>query len=857
MSQVFQLEGGQKILISDKHFAEGGEALLYHVESPSEYKNHVAKVYKEGKRTNEKLQKLLYLKKNCPQPFKTENPTSAVVWVKEIIYRSKTFYGFLMRYADGIRLEDICNIKLNPKIGTEWKRFELGQSEAQNLRIKLCHNIAAAVGQLHNENHGAFALMDLKPDNIIVLPNGHVSIIDIDSVQILRDGKVIFHSNARTPEYTPPEAYKKEVSPNRSNWDCFSMAIIFYRLLLGIHPYTGTCKAPFANINENSQLIEHGLFPMGRNKHQFEVIPVPHQKFLMLDGRIKNQFIRCFDQSHDDPSLRPSAREWLQTFVDILGAGYFKSKLKEFQSRWLLPSSPFPIHPLVRRKFNLPPQITYSSLFRSSLNRWLGASEKESLAEQLSRLFEKIVLDNLKYDDLISEHEGLIKWFKEKHGEVVAKYQHALKDITDAIENSEANVSKQLLKDNEAKQHDLANAIQALKLKKVQVEEMLAKGSAMLSKFETRKEELYQEYLFKINNTEQDKASKIEELKKSLNAEREKVLAPLRQATKALHAQWQNLLSDISTSEKNEIGVEIERKDLELSEFREKRFSILKTHSIRQNAHLIFNDIYSTPSEIAAELEKHGFYSAADIVNVLESGSIVNTKGTLIKVNGVGKSRGKELKEWANRVNTIVSNSLKNSEEQIENRHLRTRKQIQEKAKLEVGKANEAYKSQKAEIVNNHPGLFSALDKLKEKESIEIHSITAKAEEDKKHNTKVLEALANKSISEIFPKSVEISKQVSKLKVQNQELELQIEHSISSIQTAKPNAYNEKLDFIFDHFCDQILESKVKAESEIETLRSKAINDHHQIKTSYDEVVERLSTQLKEYDELLERFRSI
>ncbi|WP_374758338.1 hypothetical protein [Thermonema sp.] len=69
-------------------------------------------------------------------------------------------------------------------------------------RLRTAFNICAAVHALHQKG---YVIGDLKPVNIFVLPNGLISIADLDSIQIhTKEGH--FPSMAVTPEYAPPEA---------------------------------------------------------------------------------------------------------------------------------------------------------------------------------------------------------------------------------------------------------------------------------------------------------------------------------------------------------------------------------------------------------------------------------------------------------------------------------------------------------------------------------------------------------------------------------------------------------------------------------------------------------------------------
>ncbi len=97
----------------------------------------------------------------------------------------------------------------------------------------MCFNLSAALSQIHS--YGSYVLVDIKPDNIMIRPDGLISIIDMDSTEVIANGRLIFPAQVATPEYTPPE-YGKSIRNIEKDiigetWDRFGIAVIFYRIL--------------------------------------------------------------------------------------------------------------------------------------------------------------------------------------------------------------------------------------------------------------------------------------------------------------------------------------------------------------------------------------------------------------------------------------------------------------------------------------------------------------------------------------------------------------------------------------------------------------------------------------------------
>jgi serine/threonine protein kinase len=301
----------QTLTLEDAPFASGGEGELYRIIAPSAYKSSVAKLYFKEKRTAKQEEKIKYLIENPPELAQQEGH-QAVIWLEDSAYEAGNFIGFIMPFAKGAKLEILCSNRIPKQFVNDWKRFSLKVPAARDLRLKICFNIATAVYKIHKTQK--YVLVDLKPDNIIIQPNGYISIVDIDSVQVVENELLIFPARVATPEFSPPEYYG-EAKPGKTvifeTWDRFGLAVIFYKLLFGIHPYAGTSLPPndiFVNLQDK---IKAGLFvhsPM--KKGSFKVIPPPHKAFLSLPVHVQNLFVRCFEYGHENFYERPTANEW-------------------------------------------------------------------------------------------------------------------------------------------------------------------------------------------------------------------------------------------------------------------------------------------------------------------------------------------------------------------------------------------------------------------------------------------------------------------------------------------------------------------------------------------------------------------
>lgn len=305
---------GTVIEIDPKPFASGGEGSLHEVQAPTAFEGQVAKIYHPKKRSAERAAKIDYLIQYPPQ-LKTGSEHRSIIWPTQRLQDDKgDFIGFLMPFAEGEKLEILCSAKIPRQIDDRWRRLAFSHPEALRLRLKVCYNLAIAVAQIHAV--GRYVLVDLKPDNVLITSDGLLSIVDTDSLEVREEGKLLHGAAVATPEFTPPEYYRG-VRPGEQGvgpeWDYYSLAIIFYKLLCGIHPAAGSCGPPFEEINSLGQAIEEGLYPhIPSKKAFFTVIPPLHRRFERLDDEIQSCFIRCLEAGHEQPSLRPTANDWAE-----------------------------------------------------------------------------------------------------------------------------------------------------------------------------------------------------------------------------------------------------------------------------------------------------------------------------------------------------------------------------------------------------------------------------------------------------------------------------------------------------------------------------------------------------------------
>jgi len=322
-------ESNITIQIANTPFTSGGEGELYKILKPINLQGHCLKLYYSQYRTIQKRDKLRSMILNSPLET-TDDNNYMICWVKDLVFQDGDFVGFIMPLAfeSSIELYELCTLNLRKNLNDIWhKKFKRSEEISIQNRLKLCVNISIAVHNIHKTRN--YVLVDMKPQNILVTPDGKVSIVDLDSIQISNGLKVTHRGHVATPEYTPVEGFT--LNPNNDyipeTWDRFSLGIIFYELIFGIHPFVATSVGKYENITTIDGAIKNGLFVFGKSSKYLQV-PHPHNNFHKLPESIKNLFKLTFNNGHNNPNERPTAETWGKVFYESLESDKFKEVIE-------------------------------------------------------------------------------------------------------------------------------------------------------------------------------------------------------------------------------------------------------------------------------------------------------------------------------------------------------------------------------------------------------------------------------------------------------------------------------------------------------------------------------------------------
>ncbi len=311
--------------------SSGGQGKIYKICSPYEFKDYCVKIYKNKNNIDEKIQ---YMILNQPKNIDMHN--IRICWPQYSLYDSKgQFVGFVMRLAfpesRDLKILSIYSIgktieEKYPKYPKWHNKFELTDSSGILNRMKMLHNWALAVELIHETKK--YVIVDVKPDNVLATADGRISIVDTDSFQI-NDGVNIYRGPVATPEYFPKFAKLVEKQKRFQTADCdnFALAVAFYKILVGTHPFSGFKLKPPYNTDEYADIsshIEAELFAFGKKTNYIELLSVNnmHERYKSLPYILRSMFNSALTKQGN----LPKASEWKNAFRQVLnGQGELKS----------------------------------------------------------------------------------------------------------------------------------------------------------------------------------------------------------------------------------------------------------------------------------------------------------------------------------------------------------------------------------------------------------------------------------------------------------------------------------------------------------------------------------------------------
>ncbi|MFM6311587.1 MAG: helix-hairpin-helix domain-containing protein, partial [Dolichospermum sp.] len=280
-----------------KEIAKSGEAKVWRTNQ----NGYLAKIYHSP--TSERVQKVAVMIDHPPTEPNSHLHHVSFAWPKSALKNAQgNFVGFLMpEIKGGKELIDVYNPqrRKKSKLEIDWRFLHTSAL-----------NIASIIAALHE---AGYVLGDIKQQNILVNNRALPSIIDTDFFQVKnpKNGKV-YRCLVGSPGYTPPELMGKDFASIEQTevHDRFRLGVIIYQLLFGGNSpfqgkWTGAGETP-----EPDEIIRRGLWLYSPNSL---IEPVARTiPMIIVHPAIRECFLKCFNDGHNNPNSRPTAREWLK-----------------------------------------------------------------------------------------------------------------------------------------------------------------------------------------------------------------------------------------------------------------------------------------------------------------------------------------------------------------------------------------------------------------------------------------------------------------------------------------------------------------------------------------------------------------
>ncbi|MCB9534669.1 MAG: protein kinase [Myxococcales bacterium] len=148
------------------------------------------------------------------------------------IGQQRMFHYFVMKFLEGATVAEL----LERKRKTDDPQFRPERVRRTVMQVCLGLGHAHKRGLIHR---------DIKPGNIMLSPDGHVTIMDFGIVKEATGGEALTRTGLvfGTPEYMAPEQAQGQTAPSPQT-DLYSLGVVAYEMLSGVPPFKG--DTPFS-----------------------------------------------------------------------------------------------------------------------------------------------------------------------------------------------------------------------------------------------------------------------------------------------------------------------------------------------------------------------------------------------------------------------------------------------------------------------------------------------------------------------------------------------------------------------------------------------------------------------------------
>lgn len=309
--QVQRQSNGQRLTLDPTStLGAGGEARIYTV---AQDRSVVAKMYHTP--TPAHARKLAAMLANPPDDPMAAQGHISIAWPLDVLYTTdgrQRVVGFLMPYVSRMR----------PVVAYYNPLTRRQRCPLFNYRYlhRTAHNLAAAMRALHTRG---YVIGDVNESNILVTDTALVTLVDTDSFQVREPHNgVVYHCPVGKPEFTPPELQGHLFThlDRAPEHDLFGLAVLIFQLLMeGTHPFAGVFSGP-GDPPPYEVRVAAGHFPYSREHHgPYRPMPSAPPSDI-LHPTLQELLMRCFEEGHRHPQLRPAAQTWQRALQEAENA---------------------------------------------------------------------------------------------------------------------------------------------------------------------------------------------------------------------------------------------------------------------------------------------------------------------------------------------------------------------------------------------------------------------------------------------------------------------------------------------------------------------------------------------------------
>jgi eukaryotic-like serine/threonine-protein kinase len=296
-------EPPRRLRLSEQPIGRGGQAVVYADQADPTV---AVKLYHEPTADVERrLMGMLRLAR--PEDFLTRDSAAhpELAWPSAVVrdVDAHRAIGYAMRRVGGPEFFPLGVLLSNQQ------RRQVMPEMSWRFLVGVARNLACLAAALHERD---VVLGDVSHTNVVVSRRGYLTFLDCDSMQFEVPGSgERFPCLVTTAEYAPPELLRDGHVGRTAASDMFSLAVLMCRLLLvGDHPFMGVRR--FASDDDDSGATENirdGYSYLVRPQDMR--VPVGHFDPGLLPPTVHSLALRTFGPGHADPTVRPSAVDWL------------------------------------------------------------------------------------------------------------------------------------------------------------------------------------------------------------------------------------------------------------------------------------------------------------------------------------------------------------------------------------------------------------------------------------------------------------------------------------------------------------------------------------------------------------------